>query len=206
MPRAPLRFAVLLCVMGIAGCGPRPADPRNETGAAVADADAGDDTAARSARREGAYTRPPRPAPDALSPDPTAADAGAAPVGTWHLQESFPPRAVWGVPAGEGMLSLGCDRAAAQLVLERQAIGVPDGIRVVTLDADGVRMDFPAERRDDALAPVLVTRIALDAPIVDRLLLARRAAFGAGTDTITTTAPGASLQAVVDACRGEAGG
>jgi hypothetical protein len=99
------------------------------------------------------------------------------------------------------MLVLACDRAAGQLVLERQAIGVPDDVRVVTLDADGVRMDYPAERREDALAPVLVTRVALDAPILDRLLMAQRVVFTAGTDTIATTAPGPSLRAVVDACR-----
>jgi hypothetical protein len=74
---------------------------------------------------------------------------------------------------------------------------------VVVVEADGVRMDYPAERREDALAPVLVTRIALDAPIVDRLLMARRMVVTAGSDAIATTAPGDALRAVVDACRRE---
>lgn len=201
MPRAPLQSVLLLSAVIVAGCGPRPGAPGDEVTAASGGADRRPPS--RSGMTDGARRAAGPAAVDARGG--AAADAGTRPVGAWHLQESFPPRAVWGVPAGEGLVTVGCDRGAGQLVLDRQAIGVADGVRVVTLDADGVRMDYPAERRDDALAPVLVTRIALDAPILDRLLLARRAAFVAGDDTITTTAPGASLQAVVDACRRESG-
>ena len=67
------------------------------------------------------------------------------------------------MPDSEGILGFHCDSANAQLVLERQAVGVPTDVRLVTIEADGTRMDYPAERADTALAPVLVTPIALDA-------------------------------------------
>jgi hypothetical protein len=132
-----------------------------------------------------------------------AATRGDAPVpaGRWLLQESHPPRAVWGAPGSEGVLLLSCDPAAGQLLLERQAPGAPEDIRVLTLQADGVRMDYPAHRVETPLAPMLATRIALDAPILDRLLMAGRMTVAAGGDVVATTAPGAPLRAVVEACR-----
>ena len=130
----------------------------------------------------------------------TSADAGV-PTGRWVLQKSEPPRAVWGARDSEGVLAFACDAQRQRLVLEREAVGVPDHVRLVSIEADGTRVDYPAERVDATLAPQLVTRIALDAPIVDRLLGARRMAVSAGADAIVADAPGIALRPVVDACR-----
>lgn len=184
------RVIIPFVVAALAGCAPAP-----ESGAPSP----ATSTATSNERAAPRMDTPP-PANADLAAMPAAATSAMA-TGQWFLQESDPPRAVWGVPASEGMLSFSCDRANAQLLLERQAIGVPDDVRLVSIDADGTRMDYPAERTDAALAPVLVTPIALDAPILDRMLMARRMAVTAGADVIATVAPGPSLRAVVDACR-----
>lgn len=185
----------LACLVFVAACAPA---PESAVSAGPTSASASTENAAPATRANA-----PR-APDA-DVRPAAPTSGTA-AGRWFLQESDPPRAVWGVPASEGMLTFSCDRANAQIVLERLAVGVPEDVRVVSIDADGTRMDYPAERADAALAPVLVTAIAPDAPILDRMLMARSLVVTAGTDAIATVAPGASLQAVVDACRRDVAG
>lgn len=181
--------SVLVLLLAATGCTPSPPGPQA-------------DAPARAAPRAAAQDAADPAAPLMAMPQGDAALAAAAAGGRWMLQESDPPRAVWGVPDSEAMLSLGCERGSGQLLLERQAIGVGHDVRVLSLEADDLRMDYPAERVDGALAPLLVTRIALDAPILDRLMIAARMAVVAGDDAIATTAPGASLRAVVDACRG----
>lgn len=137
---------------------------------------------------------------------PTPTSGEAVPPGAWSLQESDPPRAVWGPPDSEGILGFGCERAGGKLLLDRQAVGVGDDVRLVSIEADGTRIDYPAERVDAVLAPLLLVRIAPDAAIVDRLLQARRMAVTAGGDTIHAPAPGGSLRAVVEACRRDPAG
>lgn len=185
--------AILLAVLAasLGGCAPA---PESDTPVPATSASASDESAVPRVETPPANS-------DLAVFAPAATSATAA--GRWFLQESHPPRAVWGVPASEGMLTFSCDRANAQLVLERQAIGVADDVRLLSIDADGTRMDYPAERMDRALAPVLVTPIALDAPILDRMLIAQRLVVTAGDDAITTVAPGPSLRAVVDACGGD---
>lgn len=186
MDRPPLMLSCLL-LAGLAACAPAP-----ESGIRVP-------ATSTDADRAAAAT-PSSPAA-AIAPMPDTPTTSAAADGQWFLQESEPPRAVWGVPASEGMLSLSCDREGLQLVLERQAIGVAEDVRLASIEADGTRMDYPAERVDTALAPMLRTRIALDAPIVDRMLIASRVAVTAGTDTVATVSPGPFLRAVIDGCR-----
>lgn len=189
----PLRVLAPFALAALVGCAPAP-----EGDIATRPAS----TSASNATERPAQ-RPDAPVPNAdLSPmgAPGAAMAATA-GGQWFLQESDPPRAVWGMPASEGMLTFSCDRENAQLVLERQATGVSQDVRLVSIEADGTRMDYPAERAETPLAPVLVTPIALDAPILDRMLIARYVVVTAGTDAIATVAPGPSLRAVVDACR-----
>lgn len=153
----------------------------------------------------GAIEAPPRVSMPAASTPPTSGEA--PPVeGRWLLRETYPPTATWGVPDSEGILTFSCDRGRRQLVMQRQATGVADGVRMVSLDADGTRMDYPAERIEATLAPAMVTPIALDAPILDRLLAARRIRIVAGGDAVVAAGPGAALAAVVDACRREADG
>lgn len=141
-----------------------------------------------------------------MSMEAPPGSAGGTPdaTGQWRLQESDPPRASWGMPGREDQLTFSCDRASERIVLQRRASEVPGDMRVLAIDADGVRVDYPAERTETASTPRLSTRIALDAPILDRLLIAQRMAVSAGDDRIVTAAPGESLRAVVDACRREA--
>lgn len=187
------RAAVVLLVAIAAGCADEAAPPSPRSAATFPDTP-------REAPRPAAGNRP---APlVAMAPGGAGTSGHAAlPEGRWSLRESYPPVAAWGVPDSEAMLTFACDGAGHQLVLERQAVGVPDSVRLVSIDADGTRLDYPAERIEATLAPNLVTRIALDAPILDRLLGARRIEVLAGEDAIVATAPGAALRPVVEACR-----
>lgn len=190
------RVSVLLgctfATLGLAGCGRAPDPATAPASLAAPPRDA--------APRTGAGT-PAAAAPSVNGgPAPTSGES-TPPPGAWALQESDPPRAAWGAPDSESVLGFGCDRARGKLVLEREAVGVADDVRVVTIDADGTRVDYPAERVDATLAPQLVVRIALDATIVDRLLGARHISVAAGGDTVHAPGPGGSLRAVVDACR-----
>lgn len=186
-------LACTVAALWLAGCtrAPDPAPPR------AALAPAPPDVAPRTRGEASATDAPALPMRDAASPT----SGETPPPGAWSVQESDPPRAVWGPPDSEALLGFGCDRAGGKLLLDRQAVGVGDDVRLVTIDADGTRIDYPAERVDTVLAPLLVVRIALDATIVDRLLQARRMTVTAGGDTIHAPAPGGSLRAVVDGCR-----
>lgn len=187
---------LLACIVATAwlpGCTRAP-DATAGAGLHAAPQDAAHEKSAHAAATE-------KPAPPVhAQPARTSGDT-APPPGAWTLQESDPPGAAWGPPGGEGVLAFRCDRTGTKLVLDRQAVGVADDVRQVTLEADGTRIDYPAERADTTLAPQLQVRIALDATIVDRLLAARRMSVVAGDDTIHAPAPGESLRAVVDACR-----
>lgn len=178
-------LACIVAALGLAACtrAPDPAPPADATPAT-----------------RGEAPSPAAPAPPKRDAAPPTSGE-TTPPGAWSVQESDPPRAVWGPPDSEGLLGFGCDRAAGKLLLDRPAVGVADDVRLVSIDADGTRIDYPAERVDPVLAPLLVVRIALDATIVDRLLQARRVTVIAGGDAIHAPAPGGSLRAVVDACR-----
>lgn len=148
-----------------------------------------------------ATVAPPRDAP-ARTHAEAAAPAMATPDGAWI--ESGPegaPVAAWGAPASEAVLRLHCDDDAGRIVLAREAHALPEDVRVLTLEADGIRMDFPAERVPTTLGADLVTRIALDAPALDRLLATPRLALITGTETLQVGAPGRALRPVLEACR-----
>ncbi len=188
MPRPSRSFVLAVAMLAAmaGGCAPAPESGLRPPATSPSD----EDEAPRTART---------PANADLASFASPATSGTA-AGQWFLQESHPPRAVWGAPASEGALTFSCDLASAQLVLHRQAVGVAEDVRLVSIDADGTRMDYPAERVDTALSPMLVTTIALDAPILDRMLIAQRLVVTAGDDAIATVAPGPALRAVVDAC------
>lgn len=144
------------------------------------------------------------PAPPVTLADATAAADPAPPMprGRWFLQGGDDdPRAVWGVPDSEGTLMLRCDHDQGRLVLEREATGLPAHARLLAIEADGTRMNYPAERVDTGLGTSLVTSIALDAPILDRMLTASRLTVQAGDSTLVTTSPATVLAPVVAACR-----
>lgn len=144
--------------------------------------------------------RAPDPARTArLRPPSTAA---AASPGQW-IRGGDPdaPMALWGAPASEAVLTMRCDGESGRIVLEREAHALPDDVRILTLEADGVRMQYPAERVPTELGASLVTRIALDAPVLDRLLVTPGLAVVTGPETLRTGAPGPALGPVLEACR-----
>lgn len=144
------------------------------------------------------------PAPRAV-PAAAGTDAGAsatARAGRWvESRREGAPVAAWGAPASEAVLRLHCDEESGRIVLTREALALREDVGIITLEADGVRMDFPAERIPTPLGADLVTRIALDAPALDRLLATPRLAVITGDDTLQVDAPGPALRPVLEACR-----
>jgi hypothetical protein len=140
------------------------------------------------------------PLPDAAGIAPPLRE-DAAPVGQWFVQDG--PVAAWGVPNSEAVLSFACDGAGGDVVMTREAIGVSAEVGVITLDADGLRRCLPAVRKVTELGPQLIARIPVRDPLLDRLRTATRLRVQAGGDTLLTSAPGAALARVLDACRAD---
>lgn len=133
-----------------------------------------------------------------------SASTAAAPIasGRWFLRDDpTAPSAIWGAPHSEAVLSLTCDAREGRIVLEREAIGIPADTRLLAIDADGTRMDYPAEYVPTTLGANLVTSIALDAPILDRMLGASQLSVTAGGETLVTASPRQVLASVVETCR-----
>jgi hypothetical protein len=105
---------------------------------------------------------------------------------------------VWTNGAGVPRAWLRCDRGDPVLLLHIAPAQLPDDTDQLTLEADGIGMDYPAVHAGEA---GLASRIALDAPILDRMLVARRFAVSSGGRTLATGSPGAALARVVRACR-----
>ena len=184
--------ALLACAGALAGC----AERANEA-----------DEAARAALEfEGATHAVPTapaiaPMPDSAGIAP-AVRADAAPIGQWFVQDAGDaPVAAWGVPNSEAVLQFACDRERGEVIVRREAVGIPAGPGVITLDADGLRRGLPAVREIGALAPQLVARIPARDPLLDRARTATRLRVIAGEDVLVTSAPGAALDRVLDACR-----
>jgi hypothetical protein len=117
----------------------------------------------------------------------------------WQLRGTgVGSEAVWAGSNGQPSAWLRCDRGDPVLVLRIAPAQLPRDTEQVTLDADGTGMDYPVSR---AGAPGLASRIALDAPILDRMLVARRFTVTAGPQTLATGSPGTALARVVRACR-----
>lgn len=143
----------------------------------------------------------------AVAPLPGAAGVApplredAAPVGQWFVHDG--PVAAWGVPNSETVLSFACDGAGGDVVVTREAVGVPAEVGVITLDADGLRRALPAVRNVTELGPQLIARIPVRDPLLDRLRTATRLRVQAGRDTLLTSAPGAAVARVLDGCRAD---
>ena len=99
---------------------------------------------------------------------------------------------------GRGRVSLHCDQGDPVLLLRVDAGPLPHPPARITLQADGTAMDYPVSRAPDGVPG---SRIALDAPILDRMLVARRFAVSAGGRTLATGSPGAALVRVAGTCR-----
>ena len=128
-----------------------------------------------------------------------ASAAGTLPLDQWHPRgEGLAAEAVWGSADGATQLRMRCDRADARILLRIDAPAFPAGLQEVTLVADGVGMAYPMEPTSDGR---YVARIALDAPILDRMLVARGFNVAAGGTVVRTGVPGRALSRVVRACR-----
>lgn len=188
-PRHVLKVVALLAAAwALGGCAQRGNEADEAARAALTIDDA-------TPRRHGATEPSPRPA---VTHDAATARMDAAPVGQWFAQEG--PVAAWGVPNSESVLSFACDAARGEIIVMRDAVGVPAQIGVIALDADGLRRDLPARREVTALGPRLVARIALHDPLLDRLRTASTLRVQAGADTLATSAPGVALERVLGAC------
>src|SRR5690349_17794071 len=117
----------------------------------------------------------------------TPAAAAVAADGRWQLRGSgIRAQAVWTARDGEPRVWLRCDPGDPVLDLRIAPAQVVPGDGQVTLLADGTGMDYPVARGADR---ALSSRIALDAPILDRMLVARRFAVSAGGRTLATGSP-----------------
>jgi hypothetical protein len=127
------------------------------------------------------------------------AQAAGSSSARWQARGSGVGReAVWTAGNGEPRAWLRCDRGDPVLVLRIAPSVLPQEVDQVILGADGTEMDYPATRGP---APGLASRIALDAPILDRMLVAQRFTISAGGRTLATGSPGTALARVVRACR-----
>ena len=130
----------------------------------------------------------------------TVATAGAvvADDARWRARgDGIGAQAAWRGAAGTGA-TLQCEQGDARLLLRIDRAVLPAGLEKITLIADGTGMDYPVER---ANAGGYVSKIALDAPILDRMLLARAFTLQGGGRSLQTGIPGEALARVVRACR-----
>lgn len=107
----------------------------------------------------------------------------------------------WRSPDGATRLRARCDRGDPVIVLRIRSAALPAGLQTLTLAADAVRMGYPLQRTEADDGPGYVARIALDAPILDRILLARAFSLAGGGHTVQAGVPGDALARVVVACR-----
>ncbi|GAB6195917.1 hypothetical protein PAGU2595_012230 [Lysobacter xanthus] len=133
----------------------------------------------------------------------TVAGAGAAAEGgRWAIRGDGPSmQAVWQPPRPARRLWMRCDRGDPVLLLQIDAAGLPAGLQHVVLVADGLRIDYPVQKASLAGVPVFDSRIALDAPVLDRMLVAHRFAIDGGGRVEAVGTPGLALARLVRACR-----
>ncbi|HZX80735.1 MAG TPA: hypothetical protein VFE72_07285 [Lysobacter sp.] len=127
-------------------------------------------------------------------------DPGA--IGThWRPRgDGIDAQARWVAPDGL-RIEFRCDAAEPRILLRLAGDRLPLRLPQVTLVADGIAMPYPVERSGNDVRPGFVTRIALDAPILDRMLVARAFTLTAGERSVATGVPGDALARVVRACR-----
>lgn len=94
-----------------------------------------------------------------------------------------------------------CDPGDPRIVLRLAGDHLPSKLPQLVLVADGTAVPYPVERTGVGTRPAFVTRIALDAPILDRMLVARSFALKLGDRTVASGVPGSALASVVRACR-----
>ena len=129
-----------------------------------------------------------------------AGGAGAVEVPWRGYGDGIDARARWTAPDGL-RVELRCDAAESRIVLRLSGDHLPSRLSQVMLIADGIAMAYPADRTGGDARPAFLTRIALDAPILDRMLVARAFTLRAGERAVATGVPGDALARVVRACR-----
>lgn len=116
----------------------------------------------------------------------------------WQLRGSgLDAEAVWQATTGDASLRLRCDRGDPRIDLGLRSSELATDLHRLTLVADGTSMDYPLDRT----AYGYRARIALDAPILDRMLVAQQFTVLAGGRAVQTGAPGTTLARVVRTCR-----
>ncbi|GAB1596722.1 hypothetical protein [Lysobacter claricitrinus] len=134
-------------------------------------------------------------APAAVGQATTAASATIR----WQARgEGLGAQAAWLAPSGDAGVIMQCDRGDPRVLLRIDASILPDELQQVTLIADGIGMEYPLER---TTAGGYRSKIALDAPILDRMLLARSFTLYGGGRAVRTGVPGDALARVVRTCR-----
>lgn len=109
--------------------------------------------------------------------------------------------ASWLSTDGATKIEARCDRAAPRILLHVRPSPPQAGVQAIALIADAVSMRYPVERVGASDDAAYVAKIALDAPILDRILVARSFRIDAGGRTTLTGVPGSALARVVRACR-----
>lgn len=137
-----------------------------------------------------------------LAGGPVDARAPQTPDSRWQPRGTgVASEADWRASDGATRVRIRCDRGDARLVLRIDSDALPAGLQSVALVADGVDMAYPLQKADAAGETAYVARLALDAPILDRILAARAFTLLAGAHTVRTGVPGDALARVVRACR-----
>ena len=134
----------------------------------------------------------PAPAADAIA-------GGASTSPRWHPRgDGLRAQAAWQPAIGSGGVIMQCDRGDPRMVLRIDPDLLPSGLQQITLVADSIGVEYPVERTGEG---GYVSKIALDAPILDRMLVARSFPLGGGGRRVKTGMPGAAVARVVRACR-----
>lgn len=142
---------------------------------------------------------PAGPALALLLASSTALGGGASAAADWRTRgEGLEARAVWQAPDGDPTVSLDCEQGEPRVRLRVASARLPVRVKHVRIAADGVAMDYPVEA---AGAGAVVARIALDAPLLDRMLVAQALTVGIGGRLLQTGLPGAPFHRVVRTCR-----
>ncbi|MGY4514916.1 hypothetical protein ACVWWW_000484 [Lysobacter sp. HA18] len=120
-------------------------------------------------------------------------------VGHWQARgDGVGAQAAWRIPPGDSGITLQCDHGDPRVLLRIDGSVLPSDLQQVSLIADGIGMEYPLER---SAAGGYRSKIALDAPILDRMLVAKSFTLFGGGRAVRTGVPGDALARVVRACR-----
>lgn len=129
---------------------------------------------------------------------------GATPAAAdrWQRRgDGLDAEAVWASATGDARLLMRCDRGSPRIDLRLTSGELPPDLQRLTLVADDTAMDYPLEKAATDGVRGYRAKIALDAPILDRMLVARSFTVLAGGRVVQTGVPGNALARIVRTCR-----